>query len=46
VGSRQQKVIMDGLPDLAPRGGPNGAIASVDLIDGIMNEIFFDLENG
>jgi len=45
VGDRQEQVVMDGIPDLTPRRGPNRDVAIKNLIDHILDKVIFNLED-
>jgi hypothetical protein len=40
---RKNEVIMNRLPHKAPKYGPNVTITCMNLVDSIVNEIFFNL---
>jgi hypothetical protein len=46
VGDRQKKVVVNRIPYLTPRRGPNRDVAIMNLIDDILDKVLFNLENG
>ena len=45
VGNRQKKVVVNRIPDRAPRRRANGGVAIMNLIDDIMDKFLFNLKN-
>lgn len=45
VGDRQEKVIMNGVPNLTPRGGSNRDVAIMNLKDHVLDKVLFNLED-
>ena len=45
VGNRQKKVVVNRIPDRAPRRRPNGGVAIMNLIDHILDKVIFNLED-
>ena len=45
MGDRQEQVVMDGIPDLTPRRGPNRDVAIMNLVNHILDKIIFNLKD-
>jgi len=45
LSDREKKVVMDGIPDVAPRGGLDRAVTLVELELNILGKFFFDLQD-